>query len=234
MIDHNWHDFGSVIQGSKQEHRFVIVNSNEEEVHIQSVTSKFPACFSTHIDKQLLKQWEKAEIVVTMDTSQFVGKRSATIDVVFDKPDQGVVPLLVTGNIKSKSPLSGKDNPVDKNGVVDPLQSSRAAEMRSILLAGIGYAVEHPGWPASLDELSPKYLDASKAELSQFVYRPLSEESLRKNPQEVPVLFEKMPAFDGGQLVGWADGYVEFIRDSNRLKQLFPEQMPVVPGPGLK
>jgi hypothetical protein len=43
-----------------------------------------------------------------------------------------------------------------------------------------------------------------------------------------------MPAFDGGQLVGWADGYVEFIRDSNRLKQLFPEQMPVVPGPGLK
>jgi hypothetical protein len=92
-----------------------------------------------------------------------------------------------------------------------PLQSSRAAEMRAILLAALEYATEHSDWPKTLDELKPKYLDAAKIDLGRFVYHPLSPESLEKNPQEVAVLTEKGPASAGGQLIGFADGYVEFI-----------------------
>jgi len=92
--------------------------------------------------------------------------------------------------------------------------------MRTIVLAGLEYATEHPQWPKTLDELKSKYIDASKIDLGRFVYRPLSPESLQKNPQEVAVLAEKEPALAGGQLVGFADGYVEFIKDSERLKQL--------------
>jgi len=211
------------------EHVFTIENVYAEEVHIRSVESSFPACFSPKLGKDTLKTFEKTELTVTMDTAKFLGNRSATIKMVFDKPFPAEIRLPVTGYIERNVLSKGNETVTDlphapKNGVLDPLISPRAAEMRSILLAGIGYAVEHPGWPASLDELSPKYLDASKADMSQYVYRPLSEESLEKNPQEVPVLFEKKPAFDGGQLVGWADGYVEFIRDQDRLQRLFPKQ----------
>jgi hypothetical protein len=105
---------------------------------------------------------------------------------------------------------------------VDPLKSPRASDMRTIVLAALDYATEHPEWPKTLDELKPKYLDAGKINLGQFVYYPLSAESLKKNPQEVVVLAEKEPAFAGGRLVGFADGYIEFIQDPERLKRLIP------------
>ena len=36
------------------------------------------------------------------------------------------------------------------------------------------YATEHSEWPKTLDELKPKYVDAGKIDLGQFVYHPLS------------------------------------------------------------
>ncbi len=105
------------------------------------------------------------------------------------------------------------------------LQSPRAAAMRTIVLAGLEYATEHPQWPTTLDELKPGYLDAGKIDFGPFVYHPPGPESREKNPQEVAVLSEKAPAFAGGQLVGFADGYVEFVRDAERLKQLFPAEV---------
>ena len=94
----------------------------------------------------------------------------------------------------------------------DPLQSPHAADMRAILLAALEYATEHPQWPQTLDELKPKYLAAGKIDLGQFVYYPLSREMLDENPQELAVLTEKEPASADGRLVGFADGYVEFIK----------------------
>ena len=62
----------------------------------------------------------------------------------------------------------------------DPLQSPRAADMRTVVLAGLEYATEHPQWPATLDELKPKYLDAGKIDPGQFVYHPPGPESLEE------------------------------------------------------
>jgi len=106
----------------------------------------------------------------------------------------------------------------------DPLKSARAAEMRTIILAALKYATEHPEWPRQLEELVPECLDAGKIDLGRFVYHPLGPESLKENPQDVAVLAEKAPTFAGGQLVGFADGYVEFIKDAERLKRLFPTE----------
>jgi hypothetical protein len=105
----------------------------------------------------------------------------------------------------------------------DPLTSARAADqMRTIVLAGVEFAMDHPEWPEKLDELKPRYLDADKTDLGRFVYHPPGRQSPEKNPQEVAVLSEKEPAFAGGQLVGFADGYVAFIRDPEQLKRLLP------------
>ena len=90
--------------------------------------------------------------------------------------------------------------------------------MRTIILAVLEYAADHAEWPNTLDKLTPSYLDAGKINLGQFVYYPLSQESLEANPLEARMLSEKQPAFAGGQLVGYADGYIEFVRD--------PEQPP--------
>jgi hypothetical protein len=110
------------------------------------------------------------------------------------------------------------------NTLADPLKSARAAQMRTIVLAALEYATEHPEWPDNLDDLAPKYLDAGKIDLGQFVYHNITRDRPEKNPQEVIVLAEKEPAFAGGQLVGFADGYIEFIRDPERLKHLWPKE----------
>jgi len=168
MFDHFSHDFGIVARGTKLEHVFIIENVYAEEVHIRSVESSFSADFSPKLGKDTLKSFEKTELTVTMDTAKFVGTHSATIKVVFDKPFPVEILLPVTGRSEGDMLSQGDETVADlpralKKGPTDPQRSPRAAEMRSILLAGIGYAVEHPGWPASLDELPPKYLDASKS-----------------------------------------------------------------------
>jgi hypothetical protein len=111
----------------------------------------------------------------------------------------------------------------------DPLISSRAAEMRTIILAALEYATEHPQWPKTLDELKQKYLDVNKLDLGEFDYYPMSAESAQKNPRDVAVLAVKKRAFASGRLIGFADGYVEFIRDPEQLKRLFPTETGSLP-----
>ena len=40
-----------------------------------------------------------------------------------------------------------------QQATIDPLQSPRAAEMRTIILTALEYATEHPDWPKTLDDL---------------------------------------------------------------------------------
>ena len=125
---------------------------------------------------------------------------------------------------KTKVQVVVPDAAAVEQATADPLQSPRAAEMRTVVLAALEYATEHPDWPTTLDELKPKYLAEREIDLGQFVYHPMSDESLKMNPQAVVVLSEKEPALAGGQFVGFADGYVEFISDSERLKRLLPAE----------
>jgi len=94
------HDFGVVARGAKVEHHFVIENIYEEDVHIASVSSSC-GCSTPRATKQSLKTWEKAEIVVTLDTRGFLGRKDATITVVFDKPTAAEVQLHVHAYIRS-------------------------------------------------------------------------------------------------------------------------------------
>lgn len=100
MFDHTSHDFGTVARGAKVEHRFIVENSFEEDVHIQSVSSSC-GCSTPQVNRQLLKTWEKAEILVTVDTRGFLGRKDATITVVFDRPFPAEVQLHVHTYIRS-------------------------------------------------------------------------------------------------------------------------------------
>ncbi|HTU23830.1 MAG TPA: DUF1573 domain-containing protein, partial [Pirellulales bacterium] len=94
------HDFGPVPRGQKTEYHFKLKNIYEQDVHIASVRSTCN-CTSPQVVKSDLKTHEVGEIVAEFNTRQFIGKKSAVVTVVFDKPIYAEVQLQVSGFIRS-------------------------------------------------------------------------------------------------------------------------------------
>jgi len=93
-------NFGTVARGSKAEHRFVFTNLYEEDVHVASVRSSC-GCTTPTVSQETVKTFEKSEIIASFNTRSFLGSKSATITVTFDKPFYAEVQLQVEGYIRS-------------------------------------------------------------------------------------------------------------------------------------
>ena len=100
MFDGTSFDFGMVARGSKVEHRFVLTNLYEEDVHIAAVRSSC-GCTTPVVTERTLKTYETSEIVAQFNTRSFLGSKNATITVTFDKPYYAEVQLHVNGYIRS-------------------------------------------------------------------------------------------------------------------------------------
>lgn len=100
MFQETEHDFGVVARGSRAEHRFVLQNIYKEDVHIAAVRSSC-GCTIPEVTVRELKTWQKSEIVAVLNTHAFLGARSATITVTFDKPFYAEVQLSVKAYIRS-------------------------------------------------------------------------------------------------------------------------------------
>ena len=100
MFDHTSHDFGTVARGAKVEHRFVFENKYVEDVHVESVRSTC-SCTTPKIINPSLKTWEKGAIVIVVDTASYLGRKDATLTVVFDKPFPAEVRIQVRTYIRS-------------------------------------------------------------------------------------------------------------------------------------
>lgn len=94
------HDFGTVARGAKVEYEFRFKNLYLEDVHVASVTSSC-GCASPEVTQDTLKTYEEAAIVASFNTRAFLGQKSATITVTFDKPFYAQVQLQVSGYIRS-------------------------------------------------------------------------------------------------------------------------------------
>ena len=94
------HDFGTVARGAKSEFIFEFENLYEETLHVSGVRTSC-GCTSASVNKDTLKTWDKGGIVATFNTQSFLGHRSATITVTFDKPFFAEVQLNVQGYIRS-------------------------------------------------------------------------------------------------------------------------------------
>jgi hypothetical protein len=93
------HDFGTVARGAKAEFRFEVKNIYEEDAHIASVRSSC-GCTTPHVTRPDLKTFESSEVVADFNTRDFLGHRSATLTVVFDKPFAADVQLHIAGFIQ--------------------------------------------------------------------------------------------------------------------------------------
>lgn len=120
------HDFGTVVRGEDVEYRFEIENVYEEDMHIQSVNSSC-GCTKVSVTKNVLKTWEKAEIVAKFDTMAFSGARSARLTVQFAQPYFAQVYLDVKGVIRTDTSIS--PGSINFGSFSDPATTTRTVTL---------------------------------------------------------------------------------------------------------
>jgi len=99
MFKERTHDFGAVPRGAVVEHRFKVENIYLEDMHIVDIRSSC-GCTAARVEKPNLKTYDQAEIVASLDTRNFLGRKDATLTVVFGPPFQAEVQLHVHSFIR--------------------------------------------------------------------------------------------------------------------------------------
>ena len=100
MFEGKSHDFRIVGRGTKTEHHFDFTNLYEEDVHVQAVRTSC-GCTTPSLTQDTLKTHETGSVIATFNTNTFIGQKSATITVVFDRPTYAEVQLTVSGFIRT-------------------------------------------------------------------------------------------------------------------------------------
>jgi hypothetical protein len=156
MFDKTTHDFGVVARGAKVEHRFIIENNNEEDIRIESVTSSCH-CTTPKLMKQVLKSWEKTELVVTLDTRSEPGRKDATIDVVFAAPYSARVQLHTHAFIRGDVVV--QPGAVQFGSVNQGVEATREVK--------ILYAIGRSDWQIQRVECANPHIEARVAETNR-------------------------------------------------------------------
>ncbi len=99
MFSAREHDFGTVAKNAAAVYEFQFQNLYQEEVVIRSIRSSC-GCITPSYTKQRIESLETGAIVAKFNTDKFVGQRSATVTVTFEKPFFAEVQLKATGLIR--------------------------------------------------------------------------------------------------------------------------------------
>jgi len=94
------HDFRTVGRGARAEYYFEFTNPYKEEVRVSSVRTSC-GCTTPSVTQNLIPSRGKAAVIAKFNTDTYVGDRSATVTVVFDKPYYNEVQLKVRGTIRT-------------------------------------------------------------------------------------------------------------------------------------
>ena len=157
MFDHTSHNFGVVARGAKVEHRFTLENLYLEDMGIAELHSSCK-CIITEFSKEPIKTYQKAEILVTVDTRRFLGRKDATLKVVFAPPfDEAAVQLHVYCYIRS--------DVVFQPGVVGFGSVDRGEKTTRQLK--VSYAPGRPDWQILNVETANPHLEARASEVSR-------------------------------------------------------------------
>ena len=139
MFDHTTHDFGMVPRGSEAEHRFTLENIYLEDAHIKSITSSCQ-CTGVKVTEPSLKTHEKSQVIATLNTRKFTGKKDATIRIVFDKPFPAEVQLHIHSYIRTDvvlEPGAVRFGQVDEGTEVTKAIDLRHAGMSDWQITGV-------------------------------------------------------------------------------------------------
>ncbi len=128
MFKETNHEFGNVPKGEIPEYRFEIENPYQEDIQIAQVFSSC-GCTSVSLTKNVLKSWEKGEVVCRFNSPAFDGFKQATITVRFNRPFVGEAQLMVSGNIVRG--LNFTPNSIDFGQVSEKNFPPRTVQMAS-------------------------------------------------------------------------------------------------------
>jgi len=86
VSEEEW-DFGKVIQGEKPTHIFIVENKGEGDLIIESLKESC-ACIEVSISTTRIQPGESAELKVTYDTTDYVGKDEKHIHIYSNDPQE--------------------------------------------------------------------------------------------------------------------------------------------------
>jgi len=86
VSEQEW-DFGKVIQGEKPTHIFIVKNEGEGDLIIEGVKESC-ACIEASISTNRIKPGESAELKVSYDTTDYVGKDEKHIHIYSNDPQE--------------------------------------------------------------------------------------------------------------------------------------------------
>ena len=84
LVSEEW-DFGKVTQGEKPTHIFIVKNGGEGDLIIEGVKGSCP-CIETSISTNRIKPGESAELKVSYDTTDYVGKDEKHLHIYSNDP----------------------------------------------------------------------------------------------------------------------------------------------------
>lgn len=97
-VDQPVFDFGTIAQGKKVEHVFILKNKGTTPLTIKN-TSTSCGCTAANVSSSVIQPGKSAEIKTTFDSSNFTGKVTKTVSVETDAPQNPVRTLTLKGTI---------------------------------------------------------------------------------------------------------------------------------------
>lgn len=123
-LESRTHDFGTVARAAKTEHRFLIKNNSQTDIHLRSIRASC-GCTTPIIETEWIKPGETGSVLARFNTGTFTGSKSATLTISIDKPYFTELQLNVKGYIRSDVVL----NPGEVNFGEIPVGEPKALDI---------------------------------------------------------------------------------------------------------
>jgi copper(I)-binding protein len=106
-VEHPVHNFGTITQGNKLDHTFIIRNSGDSPLKIVNIR---PACGCTAANATvpLVSPGKSSEVKVTFNSANFFGTVTKTIAVETNDPKTPVYTLTLTGTVAEEIAVNPK------------------------------------------------------------------------------------------------------------------------------
>ena len=101
-FDVSSHDFGTMKQGDKKSHTFMLTNTGKTDLYIRRVRSSC-GCTAVAPSKNIIAAGESAPIDVTFDSRGKRGRQSKSITVITNDPKNPTSTLRISSNVNAES-----------------------------------------------------------------------------------------------------------------------------------
>lgn len=105
LLDSVSKDFGSVPRGTLLTHQFKLANASNQPLHVASVRTSC-TCISANLAKHELAPGESTALVVSVDTSKFLGPKTFTVYVTVDRPFLRELQVVVSASSREDVTLT--------------------------------------------------------------------------------------------------------------------------------